>query len=117
MKAKVVDEGPSIDQSSYVNPQAFRYLEAAPAKNKTDHGPAIDTSTYVNPELFAQFDQKPAPVNVNDEQEVMRAPKVLQPLRNAQVNEGKPTALVAVIDGYPVPQVTHESYVTSLLFE
>ncbi|CAF3646863.1 unnamed protein product, partial [Rotaria sp. Silwood2] len=32
------------------------------------------------------------------------APRVIQSLRNTQANEGKPIALVAIVDGYPVPQ-------------
>jgi hypothetical protein len=104
-KAKVVDKGPSIDESSYVNPQAFKYLEAAPSKKPVDQGPSIDTSTYVSSELFVQFDQKPAPQAMTDEQEIKRAPRVIQPLKSTQTIEGKPVALVAVVDGYPVPQV------------
>lgn len=101
-----VDQGPAVDQSSYVNPQAFRYLEAPATKKKVDEGPAVDTQNYVNPELFAQFERKPAPAPTNEESEVKRAPRVVQPLKNTQVYEGKPVALVAVVDGYPVPQLT-----------
>ncbi|CAF1249473.1 unnamed protein product, partial [Adineta ricciae] len=105
-KEKPVDTGPSVDQSSYVNPQAFRYLEAAPTKKPVDQGPVIDTSNYVNPQLFAQFEMKPAPQSVYEEQEIKRAPRVLQPLKSTQAIEGKPAVLVANIDGFPVPQLT-----------
>ncbi|CAF0838305.1 unnamed protein product, partial [Adineta ricciae] len=105
-KEKPVDTGPSVDQSSYVNPQAFRYLEAAPTKKLVDQGPVIDTSNYVNPQLFAQFEVKPAPQSVYEEQEIKRAPRVLQPLKSTQAIEGKPAVLVANIDGFPVPQLT-----------
>ena len=87
-----------------MNPQAFQYLEAAPAKKKPDQGPTIDTSTYVNPELFAQFEVKPA-TQPTYEEEVKRAPRLIQPLRSTQALEGKPIALVAVVDGFPIPQV------------
>ncbi|CAF3722525.1 unnamed protein product [Rotaria socialis] len=103
---KIIDQGPKVDESSYVNPQAFIYLEAPILKTKTNEGPAIDTSTYVNPELFVQFDQKPAAQPKQEEQEIKRSPRVIQPLRNTQIHEGKPIALVAIIDGYPTPQLT-----------
>ncbi|CAF4831769.1 unnamed protein product, partial [Rotaria socialis] len=90
---KIIDQGPKVDESSYVNPQAFIYLEAPILKTKTNEGPAIDTSTYVNPELFVQFDQKPAAQPKQEEQEIKRSPRVIQPLRNTQIHEGKPIAL------------------------
>ncbi|CAF4610426.1 unnamed protein product, partial [Rotaria sp. Silwood1] len=105
-KTKVIDEGPTVDESAYVNPQAFRYLEAPLTKKHVDEGPVIDTSTYVNPELFAHFELKPAPQKPTDDREIKRVPRVIQPLRNTQANEGKPIALVAIVDGYPVPQLT-----------
>lgn len=105
-KSKVVDEGPSIDETFYVNPQAFKYLEAAPTKKPVDQGPSIDTSNYVNPDLFAQFEIKPKTQPIYEEYEVQRAPKLIQPLKNTQAFEGKPVALVAIVDGFPVPHLT-----------
>ncbi|CAF0971766.1 unnamed protein product [Rotaria sordida] len=105
-KTKVIDEGPTVDESSYVNPQAFKYLEAPTSKKPIDQGPAIDTSTYINPELFVQLEQRPAPQKPSDEKEIKRAPRIIQPLKTTQANEGKPIALVAIVDGYPAPQLT-----------
>ena len=71
-----VTQTANIDQTPIVNPDAFRFLEH-PQK------------------------QKPRP----DEQEKMIPPKVIVPLSNTRLEEGRPLQLACKIEGLPKPKV------------
>lgn len=68
---------PNIDESPYVNPEAFKFLEAPPVK----------------------------PENENEPKEHYIPPKVIVPLSNVRISEGENVFLVCKIDGYPKPKV------------
>ena len=70
-----VTQTASIDQTPIVNPDAFKYLEQQP--------------------------HKPRP----EEQEKMSPPKVIVPLSNVKLEEGKTVFLACKIEGQPKPKV------------
>lgn len=75
----LVDISPSIDQSPIVDPNAFKYLNAA--KNEPRN-------------LRDQDDEKLSP------------PKVIVPLKNLRMTEGEPATFLSKIVGYPIPNIT-----------
>jgi hypothetical protein len=78
-----VTQMPGVDNSSMVNPDAFRYLDsprdAASAPSR-------------RPEDRDRLNYKP--------------PKFIIPLANIKINEGQPAHLAAKVDGYPKPRVS-----------
>ena len=67
---------------------------------------SIDTRPFVQPEQFANLELK-APVPTKEEMDNMEPPKVVVPLKSAQVREGEPVLLIATITGKPTPNVCH----------
>jgi hypothetical protein len=76
-----IAEMPNIDQTPMVNPDAFRYLEQAPLLKKK-----ADKPEHVQP------------------------PKVIVPLSNVKLEEGRPFVLACKIIGSPKPNVKHLIY-------
>ena len=72
-----VTQTASIDQSPIVNPDAFKYLEQQPHKARPE------------------------------EVEKMLPPKVIVPLANVKLEEGKNVFLACKIEGQPRPKVNH----------
>ncbi len=73
-----VDEGPSVDETPNVDPNAFRFLEH-PSSEKSERAPD------------------------NDEQ--MTPPKVIVPLSNVKMDEGRNIILACKVIGSPKPKV------------
>ena len=68
--------------------------------------PNIDESPYVNPEAFRLLDSPPTkPESENEPKEHFIPPKVIVPLSDARISEGENVFLVCKIDGYPKPKV------------
>lgn len=68
--------------------------------------PNIDESPYVNPEAFRLLDSPPnKPESENEPKEHFIPPKVIVPLSDARISEGENVFLVCKIDGYPKPKV------------
>ncbi len=78
------NNSPDIDQTPYVNPEAFRYLEADP-KN---------------------YSPKPDKDDVKH-----RPPVVIVPLSDININEGDSVKFVCKIDGYPKPKVRNSKII------
>ena len=68
--------------------------------------PNIDESPFVNPEAFKRLDAPPViPENDKEPKEHFIPPKVIVPLSDARISEGDKVYLTCKIDGYPKPQV------------
>ncbi len=72
-----INNSPNIDQTPYVNPESFRYLEA---DNKQNPKPDEDDHKY-------------------------RPPVVIVPLFDVKIKEGDIIIFDCKIDGYPKPKV------------
>lgn len=76
----IVDHVPDIDQSPIIDPNAFKYLNAAPQSPKPRAPDADEVSS-------------------------IRPPKVIIPLKDIKVNEDQPATFMSKIIGYPIPKV------------
>ena len=66
---------------------------------------SIDSRPFVKPEQFANLELK-APAPTKEDMDNMEPPKVIIPLKSAQVREGQPVLLIATITGRPTPTVS-----------
>lgn len=73
----ILNNSPNIDQTPYVNPEAFKYLEADPKR--------------LSPK--SEIDEKYYP------------PKVIVPLTDINIKEGEILKFDCKIDGFPKPKV------------
>jgi hypothetical protein len=67
----------------------------------------IDNKPIINPAALQSLN-RPAvdqPKRRDSDQEPMRPARVVAPLKNTQVSDGKPVRLVCKVDGYPKPSV------------
>ena len=67
--------------------------------------PNIDQTPYVNPEAFRYLTQPSRYIPSDDIQDPMLPPKVIVPLTNQTLKEGQPITLACKIEGLPKPVV------------
>ena len=93
------------DQAIYAccayNPMGQVQTQARLYVNKT---PSIDQTPIVNPEAF-KYLNKPRESIKSEEVFESQAPKVVVPLSNVKLLEGKPIFLACKITGFPKPRV------------
>ncbi|CAF1674242.1 unnamed protein product, partial [Adineta ricciae] len=57
-----VDDGPDVDERSYISPQAFQYIDRRPGKKSDDCKSEIDTRSFIleqNPNALAHLEREP----------------------------------------------------------
>ncbi len=68
--------------------------------------PNIDQTPYVNPDAFRFLENHPRDLTTDDERDPMIPPKVIVPLSNVKLQEGQPIQLACKVEGFPKPTVT-----------
>ena len=68
--------------------------------------PNIDETAYVNPEAFKFLEKIPS-LKPEESDNEMKPPKVIIPLTDAKMIEGQPIHLACKIEGVPRPKVTY----------
>jgi len=96
----------SIDRTAFVAPDAFRTLESALPLRTALVQPGVDTNSFLKPDVLRALDQaKPKPMDVQEKQQPLIAPKVIVPLQPIKCNEGQPINFTAKVEGNPQPTV------------
>jgi hypothetical protein len=67
--------------------------------------PNIDNTSMINPDAFRFLEQPHKVAKRPEEAENMRPPKVIVPLANVKLEEGQSVMLACKIEGYPRPKV------------
>jgi hypothetical protein len=69
---------------------------------------SVDSRPFVGPEHFGPLEHRPVTGHdVNDENQLLRPPKVLVPMNNVRLQESQPILLKSIIDaGYPMGTFT-----------
>jgi hypothetical protein len=69
---------------------------------------SVDTRPFVDAERFRPLEHRPSTAgNIDDENQLLRPPKVLVPMNNVRLQEYEPIVLKSVIDaGYPMGKFT-----------
>ena len=75
-------------------------------KLKVKTVPTIDDTSYVNPDVFQQFELKKKPTEPNSDDHVPNARlKIIEPYRDFYLVEGAQALFSCKIDAYPKPEV------------
>ena len=74
----------------------------------------IDNKPIINPNAFAYLNRpEPTTPRRDSQSQPIHPPKIIVPLSNMHITEGKPCRLVCRIEGNPIPTVTfHNIYST-----
>lgn len=76
--------------------------------------PNVDQTPYVNPEAFKNLEKMPAPLPADESDTEMKPPKVIIPLTDVKLIEGQPIHLACKIEGVPRPKV-NSSFIVFLI--
>jgi hypothetical protein len=71
--------------------------------------PTIDDTSYVNPDVFQQFELKKKPTTNQPPDTIDNARlKIIEPLRDFNLVEGQQAVFSCTVDAYPKPEVVIE---------
>ncbi|CAF1553531.1 unnamed protein product, partial [Rotaria sp. Silwood1] len=104
----VVPDKPGVDDRPFVPQDKFRSLEAPEGKGPRplEIVPGVDVQPFVPPEKFRKLDHvEPVERPERELQEPKRAPRVIVPLSNCELEELMPVILTTTIDA-GVPMAT-----------
>ncbi|CAF5046076.1 unnamed protein product, partial [Rotaria sp. Silwood1] len=106
----VVPDKKGVDERAFVPQDKFRNLEAPEGKGRRplEIVPGVDVQPFVSPEKFRKLDHvEPVERPERELQEPKRAPRVLAPLSNCDLEELMPVLLTTTIDaGMPMATFT-----------
>ncbi|CAF3405101.1 unnamed protein product [Rotaria sp. Silwood1] len=106
----VVPEKPGVDERAFVPQDKFRNLEHPEGKGRRplEIIPGVDVQPFVSPEKFRKLDHvEPVERPERELQEPKRAPRVISPLINCELEELMPVILTSTIDaGVPMASFT-----------
>ncbi|CAF4147161.1 unnamed protein product, partial [Rotaria sp. Silwood2] len=106
----VVPDKTRVDERAFVPQDKFRNLEAPEGKGRRplEIIPGVDVQPFVSPEKFRKLDHvEPSERPETELQEPKRAPRVLAPLSNCNLEELMPVLLTTTIDaGMPMATFT-----------
>lgn len=109
----VVPDKPGVDDRAFVPKEKFRDLDQpqGPGRRPFDIVPGVDIQPFIEPERFLNLKPIPSVTKPEDElKEPKRAPKVLVPLVDCDVEEQMPVIFTTTIDaGVPMATVSKQS--------
>lgn len=106
----VLPDKPGVDDRAFVPTDKFRNLERPEnqIRRPLEIVPGVDNQPFVSPDKFRNLDHVPSTTKPGEEvPEEKRAPRVIQPLTNTDLEELMPVILTTVIDaGSPMATVS-----------
>jgi len=95
------------DQSKYTLHASNSSGSASSSANlKVKNVPTIDDTSYVNPDIFQQFElKKKAPVAEGPDNAANARLKIIEPLKDFNLIEGSQVVFSCLIDAHPKPEV------------
>ena len=105
----VVPDRPGVDDRAFVPTDKFRDLEYPQGQGRRplEIVPGVDVQPFVSPDKFRKLNEIPSSSKPEEEfPEEKRAPRVIQPLSNCELEELMPVLLTTTIDaGVPMATV------------
>ena len=103
----VISNAKLDDEAKYTLTARNKAGEASTsAKLRVKQVPTVDDTSYVNPDVFQQFELKKKPTQPDSDDQVTNARiKIIDPLKDFYLVEGTQAVFACKIDAYPKPEV------------